>query len=212
MTIEQEIRNQAAALGLLSCGFARADAVPDAGDGLRAWLGEGRHGEMRWMEDRAEQRASPNGLWPAAKSVIALAMSYAPATDPLALADHKELGRISVYAQGGDYHKTVKKALKALGRWLAEAHGGELKVFVDTAPVMEKPLAAAAGLGWQGKHTICLAANMAIGCSSGYHDEPGASADARQASIGKLHAMHRRLPDGGDHRAGRIDARPASLI
>ena len=156
MTIEQEIREQAVALGFVSCGFARADAVPDAGDGLRAWLAEGRHGEMRWMEDRAEQRASPNGLWPEAKSVIALAMSYAPATDPLALADRGELGRISVYAQGGDYHKTVKKALKALGRWLAETHGGELKVFVDTAPVMEKPLAAAAGLGWQGKHTNLL--------------------------------------------------------
>ncbi len=156
MTIEDGIRAKALELGFASCGFARADAAPDAGDGLRAWLGEGRHGEMRWMEDRAEQRASPNGLWPAAKSVIALAMSYAPATDPLALADRGELGRISVYAQGTDYHKTVKKALKALGRWLAETHGGELKVFVDTAPVMEKPLAAAAGLGWQGKHTNLL--------------------------------------------------------
>jgi epoxyqueuosine reductase len=156
MTIEDEIRAKAIALGFVSCGFARADAAPQAGDGLRAWLGEGRHGEMRWMEDRAEQRASPNGLWPDARSVIALAMSYAPATDPLALADHGELGRISVYAQGTDYHKTVKKALKALGRWLAETHGGELKVFVDTAPVMEKPLAAAAGLGWQGKHTNLL--------------------------------------------------------
>ncbi len=156
MTIEQEIRAKAIELGFASCGFARADATPDAGDGLRAWLGEGRHGEMRWMEDRAEQRASPNGLWPDARSIIALAMSYAPASDPLALADHPELGRISVYAQGNDYHKTVKKALKALGRWLAETHGGELKVFVDTAPVMEKPLAAAAGLGWQGKHTNLL--------------------------------------------------------
>ena len=156
MTVEHEIRAKAAELGFASCGFARADAAAEAGDGLRAWLVEGRHGEMRWMEDRAEQRASPNGLWPAAKSVIALAMSYAPARDPLALAGHGELGRISVYAQGTDYHKTVKKALKALGRWLAETHGGELKVFVDTAPVMEKPLAAAAGLGWQGKHTNLL--------------------------------------------------------
>ena len=156
MTIEREIRAKATELGFVSCGFARADAAPHAGEALRAWLAEGRHGEMRWMEDRAEQRASPNGLWPGAKSVIALAMSYAPASDPMALAGHGELGRISVYAQGGDYHKTVKKALKALGRWLAETHGGELKVFVDTAPVMEKPLAAAAGLGWQGKHTNLL--------------------------------------------------------
>ena len=156
MIIEDEIRAKAVELGFVSCGFGRADAAPEAGDGLRAWLGEGRHGEMRWMEERAEQRASPNGLWPDAKSVIALAMSYAPASDPLALADRGDLGRISVYAQGGDYHKTVKKGLKALGRWLAETHGGELKVFVDTAPVMEKPLAAAAGLGWQGKHTNLL--------------------------------------------------------
>jgi epoxyqueuosine reductase len=92
-------------------------------------------------------------LWPEARSAIALAMSYAPASDPLALSERPELGRISVYAQGGDYHKPVKKALKALGRWLAEQSGGELKVFVDTAPVMEKPLAQAAGIGWQGKHT-----------------------------------------------------------
>jgi epoxyqueuosine reductase len=108
---------------------------------------------MGWMEARAHHRVSPLALWPEARSAIALGMSYAPASDPLALADRPELGRISVYAQGGDYHKTVKKALKALGRWLAEQAGCELKVFVDTAPVMEKPLAQAAGIGWQGKHT-----------------------------------------------------------
>jgi epoxyqueuosine reductase len=156
MTIEQEIRERAAELGFVACGFARADAAAHAGGELKEWLGEGRHGEMGWMEERAEQRASPRGLWPEARSVIALAMSYAPATDPLLLADAGERGRISVYAQGGDYHKTVKKALKALGRWLHERFGGELKVFVDTAPVMEKPLAAAAGIGWQGKHTNLL--------------------------------------------------------
>jgi epoxyqueuosine reductase len=92
-------------------------------------------------------------LWGEAKSAIALGMSYAPASNPLVLAERPELGRISVYAQAGDYHKTVKKALKALGRWLADEAGCELKVFVDTAPVMEKPLAQAAGIGWQGKHT-----------------------------------------------------------
>ena len=108
------------------------------------------------MEARADQRASPAGLWPEAKSVIALAMSYAPATDPLALADAGDRGRISVYAQGSDYHKTVKKALKALARFIVDAAPSELKVFVDTAPVMEKPLSAAAGLGWQGKHTNLL--------------------------------------------------------
>src|SRR3546814_3804047 len=102
------------------------------------------------MERRAEQRGSPQGLWPDVRSVIALGMNYAPAADPLALADHPDRGRISVYAQGADYHDIVKRALKAVARWLvAEAPGTGVKVFVDTAPVMEKPLAAAAGLGWQ---------------------------------------------------------------
>jgi epoxyqueuosine reductase len=155
-SIEQKIRDKARELGFVLCGFARADAAPEAGDDLREWLALGRHGEMGWMEARAEQRSSPAGLWPEAKSVIALAMSYAPATDPLALAGERSRGRISVYAQGGDYHKTVKKGLKALGRWLADETASELKVFVDTAPVMEKPLGAAAGIGWQGKHTNLL--------------------------------------------------------
>lgn len=156
ITIEQEIREKAAELGFVACGFARADAAAEARPRLMRWLDEGRHGEMGWMEARKEQRASPNGLWPEARSVIALGMSYAPSTDPMALEGAWDRGRISVYAQGGDYHKTVKKALKALGRWLADRHGGALKVFVDTAPVMEKPLSAAAGVGWQGKHTNVL--------------------------------------------------------
>jgi len=156
MSIEARIREKAAELGFVACGFAAADAAPEAAAGLREWLAEGRHGGMGWMETRAEERASPIGLWPGARSVIALGMSYAPASDPLALADQKERARISVYAQGGDYHKAVKKGLKALGRWLARETGCELKVFVDTAPVMEKPLAAAAGIGWQGKHTNLL--------------------------------------------------------
>ena len=156
MTVEQEIRAKPAELGFVACGFARADAATGAGDALRMWLADGRHGEMAWMEERAGQRASPQALWPDARSVIALAMSYGPAVDPLALAGARDRGRISAYAQGGDYHKTVKKGLKALGRWLADRFGGELKVFVDTAPVMEKPLAAAAGIGWQGKHTNLL--------------------------------------------------------
>jgi epoxyqueuosine reductase len=108
---------------------------------------------MIWMESRADQRAAPVGLWPDVRSVIALGMSYAPAEDPLKLAEVPDAGRISVYAQGADYHDLVKRKLKELARWLVARAGGELKVFVDTAPVMEKPLAEAAGLGWQGKHT-----------------------------------------------------------
>jgi epoxyqueuosine reductase len=152
-SLEEAIRAQAERIGFAACGFARADAADAAGLDLRRWLEAGHHGTMGWMEERAHHRVSPRALWPDAKSVIALGMSYAPASDPLGLAEHPELGRISVYAQGGDYHKTVKKALKELARFIVDAAPSELKVFVDTAPVMEKPLAQAAGIGWQGKHT-----------------------------------------------------------
>ena len=108
---------------------------------------------MIWMEGRWEQRADPKELWPEVRSVIMLGMSYAPSADPMVLEEARSSGRISVYAQGRDYHDVVKKALKRLGRWLVETAECEIKVFVDTAPVMEKPLAEAAGIGWQGKHT-----------------------------------------------------------
>ena len=150
---EEAIRSEARRLGFAACGFARADGADSAGLELKRWLEAGHHGSMGWMEARAHHRVSPLALWPEAKSAIALGMSYAPAADPLALADHREVARISVYAQGGDYHKTVKKALKALARFIIDEAPSELKVFVDTAPVMEKPLAQAAGIGWQGKHT-----------------------------------------------------------
>ena len=153
--LESLLKNKAAELGFAAVGIARADAAPRSGERLRQWLEEGRHGSMIWMAEREHHRASPTGLWPQVRSVISLGMSYAPAVDPLTLADHGDVGRISVYAQGGDYHDVVKRALKALGRWLVgqAGEGADIKVFVDTAPVMEKPLAEAAGLGWQGKHT-----------------------------------------------------------
>src|SRR5690606_27097330 len=152
--LKARLAERARALGFAAVGFA-----PEADDPLRArrlreWLAEGCHGQMEWMEARAEVRQGPQALWPEAKSVIVLGISYAPEADPLALDGDPERARISVYAQGQDYHDTVKKALKALARWLIEqAPGTELKVFVDTAPVMEKPLGEAAGIGWQGKHT-----------------------------------------------------------
>ncbi len=151
--LEDRIRAKAGELGFAAVGIARADAAPRAAERLHQWIAEGRHGDMIWMEERAHQREAPASLWPAVRSVISLGMSYAPAADPLRLAGEGEVGRISVYAQGGDYHDVVKRQLKALGRWLASDAGCDLKVFVDTAPVMEKPLAEAAGLGWQGKHT-----------------------------------------------------------
>ena len=151
--LRQGLEDKARELGFAAVGVARADAAPLSGERLRQWLASGAHGDMIWMEEKADRRASPAGLWPEVRSVISLGMSYAPAVDPLALASRPDLGRISVYAQGADYHDVIKKALKALARWLIEQQGGDLKVFVDTAPVMEKPLAEAAGLGWQGKHT-----------------------------------------------------------
>jgi len=151
--LREELAEKALDLGFAAIGVARADAAPKTAERLRAWLASGAHGDMIWMEERAAQRGSPAGLWPEVRSVIALGMSYAPAGDPLALAGRPDRGRISVYAQGADYHDVVKKGLKALARWLVEEAGCDLKVFVDTAPVMEKPLAEAAGIGWQGKHT-----------------------------------------------------------
>ena len=152
-SLEEAIRSEAERLGFAACGFTRADAADGAGLELKRWLEAGHHGSMGWMEARAHHRVSPLALWPDARSAIALGMSYAPASDPLALSEYPDVGRISVYAQGADYHKTVKKALKALARFIVEHVPSELKVFVDTAPVMEKPLAQAAGIGWQGKHT-----------------------------------------------------------
>jgi epoxyqueuosine reductase len=152
--LEQRLREEAARIGFAACGITTAQDDPARAARLHAWLGEGRHGTMDWMETRAEQRQGPQSLWPEARSVIALGMSYAPAHDPLALADVADRARISVYAQGVDYHDLVKRALKALARWIvAQEPQAQVKVFVDTAPVMEKPLGEAAGLGWQGKHT-----------------------------------------------------------
>jgi epoxyqueuosine reductase len=153
LKLRQDLEREARALGFSAIGVAQADAAPKSGERLRQWLASGAHGDMIWMADTADRRSSPAGLWPDVRSVISLGMSYAPNSDPLALAEARDVGRISVYAQGSDYHEVIKKGLKALARWLVEAAGGELKVFVDTAPVMEKPLAEAAGLGWQGKHT-----------------------------------------------------------
>jgi len=154
MTLEQRIAQEARAMGFAACGFASAQEDPVRARRLEQWLGEGHHASMEWMETRADQRKSPQALWPEAKSVIALGMSYAPSHDPMELEAYGERARISVYAQGRDYHDVVKKRLKRLARWLvAEQPGAEVKVFVDTAPVMEKPLGEAAGIGWQGKHT-----------------------------------------------------------
>ena len=164
-SMEDSLKSRALAEGFAACGVAPAALAPKTGARLRQWLADGAQGDMIWMEGRADQRARPTMLWPEVKSVIMLAMSYAPgddlsAYDPSANPDAAAHGRISVYARGKDYHDVVKKALKRVARWLVEESGEQVKVFVDTAPVMEKPLAEAAGIGWQGKHTNVLSREL----------------------------------------------------
>ncbi|MBO6782339.1 MAG: tRNA epoxyqueuosine(34) reductase QueG [Alphaproteobacteria bacterium] len=151
--IRARIRDKARELGFDAVGFAPVTLDEDVQDGLRAFLEAGLHGEMGWMAAKADRRRQPAALWPEARSVVALAMSYAPGDGALDSLDASGIGHVSVYSRGRDYHDVVKKRLKALGRWICETFPGDVKVFVDTAPVMEKPVAQRAGLGWQGKHT-----------------------------------------------------------
>ena len=147
------IRDKALSLGFDAIGFATADLAPEARTRLGAFLAAGQHGDMGWLADRAEQRSHPKALWAEAKSVIALGLSYAPSDDPLASLSQPDRGTVSVYARNRDYHDLVKGKLKHLAQFVVSRFGPAVKVFVDTAPVMEKPLAEKAGLGWQGKHT-----------------------------------------------------------
>lgn len=146
--------------GFASVGVCRPDAVPEAAGRLADFVASGYHGQMGWMTERMGWRGDPAALWPAAKSVIMLTENYAPDTDPLAVLEQRDRAAISVYAQGRDYHDVVKKRLKRVARWLVAETACEVKVFVDTAPVMEKPLAQAAGLGWQGKHTNLVSRDL----------------------------------------------------
>ena len=152
-TLAEKLRAQTRAEGFDACRICAPDSVPQVPARLEAFLAKGYHGQMGWLAERTHWRANPAALWPEARSVIMLAVSYTPDTDPLAALEHKEAGTVSVYAQNKDYHDLIKKALKRLARWMIAEAGGEVKVFVDTAPVPEKALGEAAGLGWQGKHT-----------------------------------------------------------
>jgi epoxyqueuosine reductase len=145
--------SEARALGFDCIGVTAPDAIADAAKHFRAFLDAGAHGDMDWLAANRERRADPRVLWSGVRSIIMLGVNYGPDQNPLAILQQRALGAISVYAQGDDYHDLIKRRLKALARWLVAASGCEVKVFVDTAAVMEKPLAQAAGLGWQGKHT-----------------------------------------------------------
>ncbi|WP_444465257.1 tRNA epoxyqueuosine(34) reductase QueG [Rhodobacter capsulatus] len=159
-TLKTRLIEEALALGFAKARITPPDACPDLPDRLSAFVAAGHHGQMSWMAERMEWRGNPAALWPEARAVILLAESYTPEVDPRDATRQSGHGAISVYAQGKDYHDLVKRRLKRLGRWLIAQSPCEIKVFVDTAPVMEKPLAQAAGLGWQGKHTNLLARDL----------------------------------------------------
>jgi epoxyqueuosine reductase len=152
-TLKGRIAEEAKSLGFDAVRFASADAADGAGAALDAFLAEGRQGDMGWLATTAARRKSPRALWPEARSVILLGLNYGRGGDPLAILKQKSRGAISIYAQGADYHDVLQAKLAPLASRVQELAGGEVKIFVDTAPVMEKPLAARAGLGWQGKHT-----------------------------------------------------------
>jgi len=146
--IRDEIRDRALSAGFDAVGFAEASLGAEARTGLGEFLARGYHGDMGWLAATAARRGDPRALWPEARSVVVLGANYAPEGDPLALLDAPDCGVVSVYARGRDYHDTLKRRLKVLAHWIEGRWPGALKLFVDTAPVMEKPLAERAGLGW----------------------------------------------------------------
>lgn len=152
-SIKQRLQHEAHAIGFDVVKISAAALPAQTQKNFHAFLAEDRHGEMDWLENRSDERTNPQTLWQDAKTVIMLGMNYGPDIDPMSALEAKSAGTISVYAQHKDYHDVVKKRLKRLARWLVTQSNSEVKVFVDTAPVMEKPLAAQSGLGWQGKHT-----------------------------------------------------------
>ncbi len=163
--LREKLELRAREEGFSGLGICAPDATPDTAGRLRSYLADGRHGQMSWMAERENWRGNAAALWPEARSVIMLAEVYTPDSNPMDVLQQRDRAAISVYAQGKDYHDLVKKRLKRLGRWLLEeatraSLACEIKVFVDTAPVMEKPLAQAAGLGWQGKHTNILSRDL----------------------------------------------------
>ena len=158
--IKADLLQQAQAEGFAAARITRPWAIPEAAPRLATFVSEGRHGQMQWMAERMHWRGNPAALWPEARSVIMLAEPYTPPENPLWTLEETDRASISVYARGKDYHDVAKARVKRLGRWLIDRAGGEIKVFVDTAPVMEKPLAQASGLGWQGKHTNLLSREL----------------------------------------------------
>ena len=209
--LKAALAEAARAQGFDVVGVTRPDAIPLAAERLRTFLAEGAHGDMDWMAAKADRRGDPRAMWPDVRSVIMLGLNYGPRGDPLAILKARTRGAISVYAQGDDYHEVIKPRLKKLGRWLIEQAGGDIKVFVDTAAVMEKPLAEAAGLGWQGKHTNLVSREFGSWLFLGaiFTTLELAARRAGARSLRHLPRLPRRLPDGGF--PGAVPARCAAL-
>ncbi len=213
MNVNEKIKTalieRAHACGFDVVGVTRPDAVPEAKARLERFLAEGAHGDMVWMATTAKRRGSPSALWPQVRSVVMLGMNYGPDEDPLAILARKDRAAISTYARGDDYHELIKSRLKQVARWLTENAGGDVKVFVDTAAVMEKPLAAKAGLGWQGKHTNLVSREFGswlfLGSIFTTLDLPadGAMAD----TCGSCHACLDICPTAAFPEPYRLDAR-----
>ena len=203
------IRERALALGFDAVGFAPAELAPSARRDLGDFLAKGYHGDMGWLAGRADERAGPRTLWPEARSVVVLGLNYGTAADPLAALARRDRGTVSVYAQGRDYHDVVRKKLKALARWTAEEYGCAVKLFVDTAPVMEKPLAERAGLGWQGKHSNLVSREFGSWLFLGeiYTDLTLAPDEAGEDLCGSCRRCLDVCPTGAFPAPYRIDAR-----
>ena len=210
-SISDALEAEAKALGFAAFGIASADAAPEARLRLRAWLDDGCHGDMLWMADTFDRRASPQGLWPDVRSVIMLGLPYTPPLDPARNLHRPELATISVYALGRDYHDVVKSKLKALASWFHRRSGADVKVFVDTAPVMEKPLAEAAGLGWQGKHSNILSRHhgnwLFLGAIYTSADLQPRRTPGATASCGRCTACITACPTGAIVAPWKVDAR-----
>ena len=208
--LKERLAARALEEGFSKMGICAPDAVPEAAARLRDFLEAGRHGEMEWMAEREAWRGNPAALWPQAKSVIMLAEVYTPEYNPLEVLQERDRAAISVYAQNKDYHDLVKRRLKRLGRWLLDqAKEEEIKVFVDTAPVMEKPLGQAAGLGWQGKHTNLLGRDLGswffLGSIFTTIDLPKDAPE--QSHCGKCRACLDACPTGAFPAPYQLDAR-----
>ncbi len=207
--LKRALASEAKILGFDCIGVTAPDAIGKAGEYFRAFLDTGGHGDMDWLASHPERRMDPRVLWPGVRSIVMLGVNYGPDENPLDILKARSRGAISVYAKGDDYHDVIKKRLKTLARWLAATSGEDVKVFVDTAAVMEKPLAQAAGLGWQGKHTNLVSRELGswlfLGAIYSAADLPRDEADTDHC--GSCNACQEICPTAAFPAPYKLDAR-----